>query len=344
MNIALIGLGMVADTHLAAIRNGVGLRLAGVLTRDRTRSEAFARKAADRLGYKVAVFDTVYEIGRNPGVDFVLLATPPDARLSFVEVLARAGKPILMEKPIERDLVAARQIVALCEAARVPLGVMFQHRARATSQHLKTLVNEGTLGDIATLDIRVPWWRDQSYYDAPGRGTYARDGGGVMLTQAIHTLDLALWMLGPIRSLQALMRRTPLHKLEAEDWAGALFDMDRGTVGSLTATTAAYPGSPESLTLQGTKAAAHLGSDLLEITHLDGRRETHGAATPTGGGADPMAFSHAWHQAVIEDFATCLATGAQPLASGRSALAVHAVIDAMERANRSGAIERVPET
>lgn len=344
MNIALIGLGMVADTHLAAIRDGTDLRLAGVLARDRGRSTVFARKAAEQLGYEVAVFDDVNDIARDPAVDFVLLTTPPDARLAFVETLAQAGKPILMEKPIERDLAAARHIVALCEAARVPLGVMLQHRARATSRKLKAMIEEGALGEITTLEIRVPWWREQSYYDAPGRGTYARDGGGVMLTQAIHTLDLALWLLGPIHSLQAMMRRTPLHRLEAEDWAGALFDMECGAIGSMTATTSAYPGGPESLTLQGTKAAVHLASNVLTVSHLDGRHETHGAASKTGGGADPMAFSHAWHQTVIEDFASGLATGAEPLATGQSALAVHAVIDAMERASRSGTSERVVKT
>ncbi|WP_299860073.1 Gfo/Idh/MocA family oxidoreductase [uncultured Roseobacter sp.] len=336
MKTVLIGLGMVADTHLAAIQHSAkGIELAAVMGRDPARAQAFADKAKTALGYDVQVAETVQQIAQDNTVDFVIVATPPDARQELVSVLSAAGKPILMEKPIERTVQAATDIVAQCERAQVPLGIVFQHRARAASQQLKTLLDAGAMGDIATVDIRVPWWRDQAYYDAPGRGTYARDGGGVMINQAIHTLDLALWLLGPIRSLQAMMGKTPLHDLEAEDWASAVFKMESGAFGNLTATTAAFPGEAESLTIQGTRAGAHLASGVLTLTHLDGRVETFGAAASTGGGADPMAFTHDWHQTILEDFAACVTTGQTPLASGASALEAHRVIDAMERAHAS---------
>ncbi|WP_300011901.1 Gfo/Idh/MocA family oxidoreductase [uncultured Roseobacter sp.] len=345
MKTVLIGLGMVADTHLAAIQHSTkGIELAAVMGRDCARAYAFAGKATTALGYAVPVAETVRHIAQDDTIDFVIIATPPDARQDLVAELSAAGKPILMEKPIERTLAAATAIVAQCEAARVPLGIVFQHRARAASQQLKTLLTEGTLGDVATVDIRVPWWRDQAYYDAPGRGTYTRDGGGVMINQAIHTLDLALWLLGPIRSLQATMGKTPLHDLEAEDWASAVFEMESGALGNLTATTAAFPGEAESLTIQGTEAAAHLASGVLTLTHLDGRVEAFGADASTGGGADPMAFTHDWHQTILEDFATCITTGQAPLASGTSALEAHRVIDAMERANASGQRTEVTPT
>ncbi|WP_299956478.1 Gfo/Idh/MocA family oxidoreductase [uncultured Roseobacter sp.] len=337
MKTVLIGLGMVADTHLTAIQHSTkGIELAAVMGRDPTRAQAFADKAKTALGYDVQVAETVQQIAQDNTVDFVIVATPPDARQELVSVLSAAGKPILMEKPIERTLQAATDIVAQCDNAQVSLGIVFQHRARAASQQLKTLLDAGALGDIATVDIRVPWWRDQAYYDAPGRGTYARDGGGVMINQAIHTLDLALWLLGPIRRLQATMGKTPLHDLEAEDWASAVFKMESGAFGNLTATTAAFPGEAESLTIQGTQAGAHLASGVLTLTHLDGRVETFGAAASTGGGADPMAFTHDWHQTILEDFATCVTTGQTPLASGASALEAHRVINAMERAHASG--------
>ena len=200
---------------------------------------------------------------------------------------------------------------------------------------------QGDLGHVATVDIRVPWWRDQSYYDVPGRGSYARDGGGVMISQAIHTLDLALWLLGPVAEVQAMMHTTALHRLEAEDWAGALLRFESGAVGTLTATTAAYPGEAEQITVQGTRAGAHLASGILTLTPFDGPPKVHGAQATTGGGADPMAFTHAWHQSVIEDFARSLQTGNAPLCPAREALAAHAVIAAMERAGRSGHTEKV---
>lgn len=331
MNIALIGLGMVASTHVAAIHGSDrGLNLCGVLGRDAERTAAFATAHGARA------YDDVAQIARDPMVDFVILATPPDARLEIARTLVAAGKPVLMEKPVERNLANATALVELFENAKVPLGIVFQHRARAASVALKQAIAVGVLGPVATVELRVPWWRDQSYYDAPGRGSYARDGGGVMISQAIHTLDLLMWLLGPITALQSLMRTTSLHRMESEDWAGALFEMENGAVGSLMASTAAFPGEAENVSIQGEKAHAHLASGVLTLSPLDGDTRTVGTPASTGGGADPMGFTHAWHQSVIEDFAKALATGQAPMATGRSALRCHAVIDAMERANRSG--------
>lgn len=336
MNIALIGLGMVAGTHVAAIQaSDRGLTLAGVLGRDPQKTACFAEAHGTRA------FASLRDITDDQAIDFAIIATPPDQRMELVKTLVAAGKPILMEKPIERTLQAATEIVNLCETANVPLGIVFQHRARAASSALKAALTVGELGDIATVEIRVPWWRDQSYYDAPGRGTYARDGGGVMISQAIHTLDLAMWLLGPISTIQAMMRTTHLHDLEAEDWAGALFEMENGAVGTLMATTAEYPGTAETITIQGTRAKAHLGAGVLTVTTLEGKETTFGESAATGGGADPMAFTHAWHQSVIEDFAESLKTGTPPMATGRSALLTHAVIDAMQVANQTGQKTRV---
>ncbi len=332
MKCALIGLGMVAGTHVAACAASRSVSLHGVYGRDAAKTWAFAAQHGGLVAY-----DDPQILAADPVIDFAVLATPPDARLDYVRALAEAGKPILMEKPMERTLAAAQEIADICAASNTPLGIVFQHRARAASRALKQMIDGGTLGEIATVDIRVPWWRAQSYYDAPGRGSYERDGGGVMITQAIHTLDLALWLCGPVAEVQALMHRTPLHTLEAEDWASALLRFRSGAVGNLTATTAAHPGGAESLTIHGTKAAAHLEGGVLRLTYRDGRCEEIGEMAATGGGADPMAFTHDWHQTVIEDFAKAIQTGRPPLAPASEALRVHAVLDAMQRASDSGA-------
>lgn len=336
MNAALIGLGMVAGTHVAALKDAEGVALRGVLGRSEEKTKAFAKEAALKTGVPVAAFASVEEIARDPAVDFVIVATPPDARAEIVAPLVAAKKPILIEKPIERTFDAAQGIVSLCATQAVPLGIVFQHRARAASRALKEAVTSGSLGDILSAELRVPWWRDQSYYEAPGRGTYARDGGGVMINQAIHTLDLALWILGPFKNVQASMHRTSVHDLEAEDWAAALFETQSGVVGSMTATTAAFPGASESIHLYGTRGFANLEAGRLEITDGEQNTHTYGEEGLSGGGADPMAFTHSWHQTVIENFATCVRTGEQPLASGDSALLAHAVISAMEQASKTG--------
>ena len=341
MRTVLIGLGMVADTHLAAIKDAQDVTLVGVMGRSAPKATAFAEKAQALLGAPVSVFASPADIIAEADADFVIIATPPDARVELVTAFVEADIPILMEKPIERTAQAAEQLVQLCAGAGVPLGICLQHRARDASVALKEAVDGGLLGKIVSAEIRVPWWRDQTYYDAPGRGTYARDGGGVMINQAIHTLDLALWCLGEFDTVQSLMTTTAQHTMEAEDWAGALFKTKAGAVGSIVASTTAHPGYAETISIQGTAASAHLEAGTLTVSHMDGRTETAGAAATTGAGADPMAFTHAWHQTILENFTEHLKRGVPLIAEGASVMAAHQVIAAMERSNASGQREAV---
>ena len=337
MKVLMIGMGMVAQAHVLALRdNEVGLRLCAVLGRDTSRTEHFAQKAAKELGYPVAGCTTWKDaVAHAP--DMALVLTPPNARQDYAALLATAGIPTLMEKPLERSHAGAQAVADLYAQAQVPLGLCFQHRTRASVRSLKHKLETGALGAIVHVEMRVPWWRDQAYYDAPGRGSYARDGGGVMINQAIHTLDLALWLAGPISDVQALMRTSPLHRMQAEDIAAGLLTFACGASGVLSATTAAYPGGAESIAITTTRAQATLVGDDLRIDWIDGYQEAVAqSATGTGGGADPMAFTHAWHQSIVEDFANTMRSGTQPIAPPEGALHVHAVIEAMEKAARSG--------
>ncbi|MEM6563091.1 MAG: Gfo/Idh/MocA family oxidoreductase [Pseudomonadota bacterium] len=335
LNALLIGTGMVAGTHVAALADARNARLFGVLGRDIEKTKAFAKKATAQVRNPVHAYSNLSDALATKEVDFAIVATPPNARHAIAGQLVANSTPILLEKPIERTADAARAIVEMCKSAHVPLGVVFQHRARVASQALKTVLDEERLGTICAAEVRVPWWRPQSYYDEPGRGTYDRDGGGVMINQAIHTLDILLWLLGPISRLQAQMQRTKLHDLQAEDWATALFETQAGCVGSLMATTSAHPGQTESIALFGTKGSAHLAAGQAHLCFLTGDTQTFGDEASTGGGSDPMAFTHAWHQTIIENFADCVLGHGPQLASGESALRAHAVIAAMEAANRA---------
>ncbi|WP_420013063.1 Gfo/Idh/MocA family protein [Tateyamaria sp.] len=338
MNVLMIGMGMVARTHVMALRdNTSGLRLGAVLGRDAARTDAFCDEAGLMLGYDVAAHVSLDDaLVARP--DLALVLTPPNARLEYARSLATAGIPTLFEKPLERTMDGARTVLTCFETAGVPMALCFQHRTRAAAQALKAQLDSGALGEVVHVEMRVPWWRDQSYYDVPGRGTFARDGGGVMINQAIHTLDLGLWLVGSVVQVQALMRTSPLHRMEAEDIAVGLLEFACGASGVLSASTAAYPGGAESISITTTRAQVTLAGDDLTIAWMDGRVSTHtdGKGAATGGGADPMAFTHAWHQAVIEGFAQAVRAGTAPLATGHEALHVHAVIGAMERAARTG--------
>jgi predicted dehydrogenase len=334
MKVALIGVGMVGGTYVKALADlSDRIAFAGLCARRPESAEAFRVKH----GLDAHVYASVDEIAADPDIDFAILVTPPDARIEPVRTLARAGKPILMEKPVARSLPEAEEVVAICEAAEIPLGITFQFRCRPAVRDLRRVIEEGGLGTLRAVELNVPWWRPQSYYDEPGRGTYARDGGGVLITQAIHALDLMLSFTGPVADVMALTATTGMHRMESEDFVAGGLRFENGVVGALFATTANAPGRPESLTLNFDNATAYLAATSLKVDWLDGRSETIGTVTESGSGADPMAFKSDWHRDIIADFADALQGGRPPLVTGREALNVHRLIAALEESGRTGA-------
>jgi UDP-N-acetyl-2-amino-2-deoxyglucuronate dehydrogenase len=331
MRAALIGLGMVSRSYADAIANSPKVQLAQVYARTPASRAAFLAQHP-HLGATEA--ESLQAIASNPSIDFAILTTPPNARAEAVAILAKAGKPILMEKPIERTLAAARDLVTLCEEARVPLGIVLQHRARPIVAELRNQLP--SLGPLMAAEITVPWWRPQSYYDEPGRGSYARDGGGVLISQAIHTLDLMLTLTGPVTEVTAMCATTGLHRMQAEDFVTAGLRFVGGAVGQLFATTASFPGRGETIILHCAKGSATLAAGQLKIHRHDGSQAEFGQSASSGAGADPMAFSSDWHRLIIEDFAEALRDHRPPLVTGRSALAVHQLISAIELAGKTG--------
>lgn len=329
----LIGLGMVSSAYAGALRDLEGkVELTGVLARTSARQ----LKWLGEHKFDAKSYGGLPAILEDAGIDFAILTTPPDARREIVEALVGEGIPILMEKPVERTLVAATELVGICEHAGVPLGIVLQHRLRPSAVEMRRLIADGGLGRLHAVEIAVPWWRPQAYYDAPGRGSYGRDGGGVMISQAIHTMDLALSLTGPVAEVTAMRATTGFHRMEAEDFMTAGLRFENGAVGTVFATTSAWPGRSESIRLHYDNASVLLESNALTVNWQDGREETVGAAAATGAGADPMAFTHDWHRAVIADFAQALDEGRPPAIPGREALKVHALIDALERSAREG--------
>lgn len=331
IGMAVVGLGMAAKPHALALRDLEDrIEVRGCYARSEASRAAFAQH------YSFPVTDDLDALAADAGVDALLLITPPDAREEIVARFAGAGKHVLSEKPLERTTPAAERIVATCDAAGVQLGVVFQHRFRAASEALAALLAEGALGPIRIVHAVVPWWREQSYYDASGRGSYVRDGGGVLISQAIHTLDLMLSLAGPVREVQAMAATTGFHRMEAEDFVAGGLRFASGAIGSLMATTAEYPGDAETLILGCEKATAELASGVLTLRWRDGRTERIGEEAGTGGGADPMDFPYDWHKALIADFVDAVAAGRPPRVTGAEALQIHRLITALETSAREG--------
>lgn len=329
--LALVGCGMAAKPHAQALKDLAGrVAVRGVYARSAERRAAFAATH----GFPEAA--SLEALAADPAVDAALVITPPDARLEIVRLFARAGKHVLSEKPLERTEAAARAIVETCEAAGVTLGVVFQNRFRHAFEVLSARLAAGALGPVRLVAVEVPWWRDQAYYDEPGRGTYARDGGGVLISQAIHTLDLMLALAGPVAEVRALAATSAFHRMEAEDYAVAGLRFASGAHGHLVATTAFFPGGAESVRLECERASARLQGGVLDIAWRDGRAERIGEPAMSGGGADPMAFPADWHRDLIADFAAAAAAGRTPRVGGRQALAVQRLIAAIETSSAEG--------
>jgi len=225
--------------------------------------------------------------------------------------------------------------VACCEGAGVRIAVVLQHRFRPAARALAERLRGGELGAIAVVSVHVPWWLPQTYYDEPGRGTLARDGGGVLITQAIHTLDLLLTLTPRVAEVAAFTATTPLHRMETEDVACAALRFANGALGTLNATTASYPGFIERIEIVGTRGSAVLTGGKVELHWHDGRHDTLGDEATLGGGADPMAFTNEAHRAVLTEFLDALDYDRPPRNDGRSALLVHDLIDAVLESSRS---------
>lgn len=334
--LAVIGAGMGWGPHALGLRDLADrVEVVGVYSR----SEARRDQAAAEHG--VPITDDVDGLIADPRVSAVLVITPPDTHLDLVRRAAAAGKHVLVEKPVELDLHRARAVVAAAEAAAITLGVVLQYRTKANARRLAGLVRAGSLGRLVTASVSVRWWRTQGYYDQPGRGTLARDGGGVLMTQAIHSLDLFLTLAGPVAEVACFAGTSLAHRMECEDVACAALRFAGGAIGALDATTASYPGFPERLELVFERATVLLVGEELRLFHRDGAEEHFPADGAHGGGADPMAASHEHHRALMEDFLDALDGNRAPIASGASALHVHELVEALVRSGREGRMVRV---
>lgn len=330
--IAIIGLGMAVTPHargLMDLRDDVEVVHAFSPSPERRR--AFAAR------FPFPTCDSLDAILDDETVEAVAVFTPANTHRDIGLACARAGKHVLMEKPVDITTARAEELVAGCRAAGVRLGVVLQHRFRPAGQRVSALLAEGALGRIVGCSTTIQLWRPQSYYDEPGRGSLARDGGGVLISQGIHTLDLMLSLAGRVDEVTGFVTTTPIHRMETEDMVCAAARFANGALGVIDATTAAYPGFLETITLTGENGTAQLRGTELLVQYHDGRSEhvepDHSAG---GAGADPMAFPHDYHRAVMADFLAAIRDDRDPKVTGEEALRVHHLIDALIETGRTG--------
>jgi predicted dehydrogenase len=336
--VAIIGLGMAVGPHaqsLAALGDRVSV--AAACSPSAKRRDAFHARFP---GFPLA--ESLEAVLADRSISAVVVLTPPNTHLDVVRRAAAAGKHILLEKPLETTVARAEQVVAACRAAGVALGVVLQHRFRPAGQRLRALMAESSLGRLLGCSTAMRLWRPQSYYDEPGRGTLARDGGGVLLTQGIHTLDLMLSLAGPVAEVAAFATTTPVHRMETEDLVAGALRFANGALGTIEATTAAYPGFPERIEFVFERGTAAISGTALQVAWQDGRQESLRADGQGGGtGADPMAFPPDYHRALIADWLDALDSGRAPAVGGAEGLAVQRLIEALLGAAADGRPRRL---
>jgi UDP-N-acetyl-2-amino-2-deoxyglucuronate dehydrogenase len=327
----MIGTGAISHKHAQAYKN-IGFEL--TVCTDIV-AEA-GRRFADQYGAKFVA--TYEEVCSHPAVDFVDVCTFPDFRLQPLEICARHGKHIQVQKPISTDLATARAMIDTARRAGIQLGVVSQHRYDDSSQFLFHAIGAGRLGKLLQCDCYVKWYRSAQYYARPIKGSWATEGGGALVNQAIHQLDILRWLAGPIRELFGYWQLGALHKIESEDVVNAVVKYASGATGVIQASTAFWPGYTERTEFHGTKGTAIISGDKL--TQWDVENDS-GPPAPVAkdvasGSSDPMAISLEPFERQFLDFADAINNNRKPLLSGEEGYQALEIVDAVYRSCRTG--------
>jgi predicted dehydrogenase len=315
MRAGIIGTGAISHKHAQAYKN-IGFQITVCTDINPKYGQAFA----ERHG---CVFVPTYEeLCRHPEVDYVDVCTFPDFRLQPLRICAETGKHIQVQKPISTSLATAREMVETARQAGIVLGVVSQHRFDDSTMFLKRAIDAGRLGKLLQCDAYVKWYRSAEYYSRPIKGSWAVEGGGALINQAIHQIDVLRWLAGPVEKLSAMWQLGALHKIESEDVVNALLRFSNGATGVIQASTAMWPGYSERVEIHGTHGSAILTGDKL--THWDVQDdEESNAADPAplasevaSGASDPMAISLEPFERQFLDFADAIRNKRKPLVAG----------------------------
>ncbi len=307
----IVGGGMIGAVQAAAIEQINGAKLVAVCGRDEKRTAEFATKFG-------AVAYTDYDnFLQHPGLHVVNICTPSGSHAELGIRAAEAGKHVLTEKPIETTLEKADALIEACDRAGVKLGVIFQSRFLPAVQRIKLAVEEGRLGKLMVGDALVKWYRAPEYYTDSWHGTMAQDGGGALINQAIHTVDLLRWMMGPVESAFAMKAALRYPHIEAEDTLVGTVKFQNGALGMIQATTSVKPGFKRRLEISGERGSIILDGDAISVWAIDGEDSNLGEAEQlTDGSANPAAISNEGHRRQIEDMMHSIIENRPPMIDG----------------------------
>jgi predicted dehydrogenase len=331
MKVGLIGTGAIANLHARAYKNiGFTLRACTDINPEAGRRFAAATGAEFVERYE--------DVCRHPDVDFVDVCTFPNFRLEPVELCAKHGKHVQVQKPIATTLDIAREMVSAAARGRILLSVVSQHRFDESSRFLEGAIRGGRLGKLLQCDAYVKWYRSDEYYSRPVKGSWATEGGGALINQAIHQVDVLRWLAGPVRELFGTWQIAAAHKIESEDIVNAVLQYENGASGIIQASTAFWPGYSERMEFHGTKGTAIVTGDRLTTWDVkdDEGDPAPVAAAGASGSSDPMAISLDPFERQFRDFGDAIATGRPPAVSGQEGCAALEIVESIYRSCRTG--------
>ena len=308
-NFGIIGAGLIADFHARAIADIPNARLIGCCDKIQDRAGKLAKK------HDARAFENYEQMLKNNDIDIVTIATPSGFHMEPTIAAAEAGKHVICEKPLE---VTLERIDAMIEAhvkSGTRLGGIFPYRFNDSQTVLREAINSGRFGVITYAGIYVPWWRTDEYYKDSWHGTLKLDGGGALMNQSIHMVDMLCDVMPPIESLQAYTG-TLGHKIEAEDTAVAVLRYINGALGIIYGTTASYPGQFRRFEITGTKGTVIQVENSFTVWQFADEkpedeeiRKEHGQIEGGGGVADPAAITHENHTRNFKAFLDTLESG-----------------------------------
>jgi len=339
MNFGIVGTGMIADFHARALAEIPEARLVACADAKSERAETFGARQG------CAAYGDLQSFLQHPGLEVVTICTPSGAHLEPALAAARAGKHLLVEKPLEISLPRCDAMIEACEKAGVLLCGIFPSRFHEAPRALKTAAEAGRFGRVTMGNAYVKWWREQGYYDGGGwKGTRALDGGGALMNQSIHAIDLLQWIMGPIEEVCAFSATLGHDRVEVEDCAAAAIRFESGALGAIQGTTAAWPGFMKRLEVSGTEGSAIMEEENLAFWRFRSespeddelRLRLAGAPSTGGGAADPAAIGFHGHRRQFEDMIGAIHERRSPFVDGVEARKAVAIIDAIYRSAASG--------
>ncbi len=316
VGMAIAGSGMIAATHLLALREIPEARIVGAWSRSPDKTRRFAE------GHGIRGYATYDELLGDPEVDAVIICLPSGYHAEYGMRAASAGKHVIVEKPIDVTVAKARALIEACRKHDRRLSVIFQNRFTPAARRLRRALDEERLGRLILGDAYVKWYRSAAYYASNAwRGSVAIDGGGALMMQAIHTIDLLQWMMGGVRRVCGLVR-TSTHRIESEDVGVAAVEFSNGAVGVIEGSTAIQPGFKERIEIHGQKGSVILEGGNITVWKVEGCTEADyvDAQQVAYGSTSSPAISHVNHKAQLEEIVASIQKNADSSVHGEEGL------------------------